>query len=332
MTAVITALIPAQAQAEALGIDVSRWQGVIDWNATSTATGFAIIKAGGSDGELYADSQFVRNRDEARRLGMARGYYYFAGGGNPIAEAEHFASIVGPLQPGEIVALDYEIDHPNPVGYSLQFMIRTEELMGVKPFFYTNMNRVWGIDWTPVAERGYPLWGAIYDQDPINMPGSGAWPEVTIKQYSSSGQVAGITANSVDMNRYTSPVPITDRGYQPPLPPAVVEPPQSVDVALPAEQAPAAPETELLPGLPTESPAAEVVIIDNGEGISATGYAGDGGKFDWKQKLIDADAGLEEMIVGEASEATARCVLGISCSEMLSPQAALELTVGVLTR
>ena len=40
------------------GIDVSHWQGTIDWNKVKKAgIEFAIIKAGGSDAGFYTDSR-----------------------------------------------------------------------------------------------------------------------------------------------------------------------------------------------------------------------------------------------------------------------------------
>ncbi len=182
----------SQANAGIVGIDVSRWQGTIDWEITRNYVSFAMIKAGGSDEGFYVDGQFDRNRKETQRLGISRGFYYYAGGGDPIQEAEHLAAIVGKLQPGELVALDYEIDHPNPVVYALEFMNRTEQLLGAKPLLYTNMNRAWGIDWRGVVDNGNPLWGAIFDGDPNTLPSPGVWPAVTIKQFSNGGTVPGI--------------------------------------------------------------------------------------------------------------------------------------------
>lgn len=193
-------LLGGQAQAAALGMDVSRWQGTIDWETAQNHIDFTIIKAGGSDVGLYTDRQFVRNRDEARRLGIPRGYYYFAGGGDPVREAEHFAAITGELLPGEVVAMDMEIDTPDPVAYSLAFLKRTEQLLGVKPMLYTNMNRVWGNDWQPVARSGYPLWGAIFDHDYENFPEPGAWPQVSVKQFTSKGSIPGVSSQYVDLN------------------------------------------------------------------------------------------------------------------------------------
>jgi len=192
----------SRADADMVGIDVSKWQGTVDWEQVKEHAGFALIKAGGDDEGPYVDVQFARNRDEARRLGIPHGFYYYAGGGDPIQEADHFANIVGKLEPGEVVAFDLEIDHPDPVGYALQFLVRAEQQLGVKPLLYTNMNRVWGHDWRAVVNNGNPLWGAIYDDFPDPMPAPGFWPEVTIKQFTSSGVIPGISNHSVDMNYF----------------------------------------------------------------------------------------------------------------------------------
>lgn len=205
-TSVWMLLFAGQAMADVQGIDVSKWQGTIDWDTAYNHASFAIIKAGGSDEGMYTDGQFTRNRDEARRVGIARGYYYYAGGGDPMQEAEHFASLVSDLQPGEILALDFEVDHPDPVAYAWTFLVRTEQLTGSKPLFYTNMNRVWSYDWRPVAENGNHLWGAIYDGDPGVFPDPGYWPALAIKQFTSDAVIPGIGSASVDMNVFPSVV------------------------------------------------------------------------------------------------------------------------------
>jgi GH25 family lysozyme M1 (1,4-beta-N-acetylmuramidase) len=51
------------------GIDVSHWQGTIDWNKVKAAgIEFAIIKAGGSDAGTYTDSKWEANYKGARLL------------------------------------------------------------------------------------------------------------------------------------------------------------------------------------------------------------------------------------------------------------------------
>lgn len=58
------------------GIDVSRWQGDIDWAQVRRAgTRFAFIKA--TEGGDHLDPRFFENWDNARRAGVPRGAYHF---------------------------------------------------------------------------------------------------------------------------------------------------------------------------------------------------------------------------------------------------------------
>lgn len=69
-------------QAMLQGIDVSRWQGTIDWARVKAAgIKFAILKCGGSDAGFYTDRTFEYNYQEARKNGILLGAYYFVGRG-----------------------------------------------------------------------------------------------------------------------------------------------------------------------------------------------------------------------------------------------------------
>ena len=58
------------------GIDVSYWQGTIDWNAARAAgIHFAFIKA--TEGGDHLDPKFLDNWHGAKRAGVARGAYHF---------------------------------------------------------------------------------------------------------------------------------------------------------------------------------------------------------------------------------------------------------------
>ena len=61
------------------GIDISRWQGDFDLKRAKTeGFDFVIIKGGGGDDGLYTDSKFARNYENAKRLGMPVGAYWFS--------------------------------------------------------------------------------------------------------------------------------------------------------------------------------------------------------------------------------------------------------------
>src|SRR3954463_7808835 len=146
------------------GADISRWQGDINWRAFNPGASFVIIKAGGGDDGIYSDSKFIRNRDGVRSLGadMPHGYYWFAGGNSPIVEAAYFCDLLADLQPGEVVALDYEIDLPNADAWCAAFLNRCRDRLGFVPLFYTNQNRIMTIDWSQTVATGCGLWVAHY--------------------------------------------------------------------------------------------------------------------------------------------------------------------------
>lgn len=61
------------------GIDVSKWQGKVDWDQMASERPdikFVIVKA--SEGVGYTDPKFKRNWDEVKRINLVRGAYHFA--------------------------------------------------------------------------------------------------------------------------------------------------------------------------------------------------------------------------------------------------------------
>ena len=59
------------------GIDVSRWQGVIQWDMVKGEIDFAILQAGYGRLATQKDAQFERNYAECKRLGIPIGAYWF---------------------------------------------------------------------------------------------------------------------------------------------------------------------------------------------------------------------------------------------------------------
>ncbi len=271
LSTIIPLLLAGTARADIYGVDVSKYQGAIDWDTLRSQTSFVMIKAGGSDDGMYTDPQFANNQAQARRLDMVRGFYYYTGGTDPVKEAEHFVSIVGPLQPGEVLALDLEIDLPDPVAFARAFMVRTEQLTGVKPLLYSNMNRIWQNDWTPLVVNGNKLWGAYYDNDAYNMPSPGSFPGVTIKQYSSSGNVPGISG-PVDVNVFKSnSYDFPAMGKPAPPPPPAPKPTPPPATPTPATRAPAAVQTQPQPDSASGAPAAQPPASPAQSGKAAAG-------------------------------------------------------------
>lgn len=81
------------------GIDVSHWQGTIDFKKVSKVCDFVIIKAGGSDAGFYKDKKFETNYKKAKEAGLFVGAYYFVGKNctsyaDGVADAKRFLELL----------------------------------------------------------------------------------------------------------------------------------------------------------------------------------------------------------------------------------------------
>ena len=98
-------------------IDVSEWQGVIDWEQAKPFIDGVIIRAG--YGVNHIDGQFVRNVTECNRLGIPCGAYWFSYARSPEMarqEAEYLLAAVKPYRMELPLAFDFEYDSVNAAG------------------------------------------------------------------------------------------------------------------------------------------------------------------------------------------------------------------------
>jgi lysozyme len=99
------------------GMDVSAYQGNIDWQRVKRAgVEFVFIKA--TEGATYIDKVFARNRSGAREVAIPCGaYHYFQPNVSAPSQIENLVRTVGRLQKGDLPpVLDVEnpalIDNP----------------------------------------------------------------------------------------------------------------------------------------------------------------------------------------------------------------------------
>ncbi|MEO7329768.1 MAG: GH25 family lysozyme, partial [Minicystis sp.] len=96
------------------GVDVSYYQGNIDWNAAH-GSGIAFAIARVSDGVGFKDPKFVQNWQGMRDAGVVRGLYqFFRPKQDPIAQADLAIALLdeaGGLQSGDLpLMLDIEVN------------------------------------------------------------------------------------------------------------------------------------------------------------------------------------------------------------------------------
>lgn len=194
----------AGAQYPVQGVDVSEYQGQIDWPViASQDISFAFIKA--TEGSGYIDPYFSENFSGARAAGLRVGAYHFFSYDSPgETQAENFISAV-PDVPGmlpPVVDIEYYGNYyifPQPASTAQQqlsvLLQMLEEHYGCKPILYTT-TRAWR-QYIRGEFEEYPLWlRSVYG--PPNENG----PHWTFWQYTDRGLLAGFSGpeNFVDKN------------------------------------------------------------------------------------------------------------------------------------
>jgi GH25 family lysozyme M1 (1,4-beta-N-acetylmuramidase) len=191
--------------------DISEYQGTVNFDQLKTAVGAVIIRAGYTGG---TDAQFARNKSEARRVGLARGYYWFAypSRAGATADADRFLSVIGDLQAGEVLILDYEVNDGGP-DWCKEFLDCLQARTGTKALLYTNQNRLVTLNWSALRAADYGLWVAIFDNDPNANVNTAGWP-YAMKQYTADGRLPGISG-PVDLDEFYGTVDTFYKyGYQ----------------------------------------------------------------------------------------------------------------------
>lgn len=134
--------------------DISYAQGAYDMDADPNPI-IAMKASGFYTGSLqpYLDAQLVRNYAAAIRLSKVPILYHFAGGADPTVEASYFISAASPLATGDVYALDWEIEHADPVGWVNTFTTHVHAVTGVWPLLYMDIDRLNRFNWTTVLDN-----------------------------------------------------------------------------------------------------------------------------------------------------------------------------------
>lgn len=189
------------------GIDVSKYQGTIDWNKVS-GIDFVIVRAGYGKDISQKDPKFDENVKGAISRGLAVGAYWFSyavSAADAAKEAAIFSQVLAPYK-GKItfpVAFDYEYDSINyaqkkginPSNNLIDTIAHTFlDSMKKDRWFvnlYTNCDFIRSGRYSAATLKSYDVWLADYSGAPDYPCG--------IQQTGSTGTVSGITG-AVDMD------------------------------------------------------------------------------------------------------------------------------------
>lgn len=131
------------------GVDVSRYQGFINWSAVAAAgIQFVFIKA--SEGQTVVDPRFSVNWTGAKSAGILRGaYHFFRPAIPPQAQAENFLTLLQGVDPAELApVLDLELRKLDGTdawdaiplsqrgGLAVEWLTAIEQSLGRRPMVY----------------------------------------------------------------------------------------------------------------------------------------------------------------------------------------------------
>jgi len=189
------------------GLDVSRWQGEIDWDrARAAGIAFAFIKA--TEGGDRLDPMFEAHWRGAGRAGVRRGAYHYFYFCRPAAEQARWFIRNVPKAPGDLPhVLDMEWTPHSPTctrrpdGAHVRreaevFLDMLERLYGRRPILYTTVDswRDTGIGRLKRTE----FWLRSVAAHPEAVYGGAPW---TFWQYTGTGEVPGVSG-PVDINAF----------------------------------------------------------------------------------------------------------------------------------
>lgn len=147
------------------GIDVSHYQPNVDWKYwLGQGVKFAFAKA--SEGAANVDAVFQKHWMNIKANGLKRGaYHFFHPSQDPAIQAKHFCSVVGHVEPGDLLFMDWETTDGVPTAKDrangLLFLQTVEKLTGVQPHIYTGPYFANDLALSPDFAK-YKLWIAHY--------------------------------------------------------------------------------------------------------------------------------------------------------------------------
>lgn len=199
--AVASKVIPVPAEAKlkasrenvsAEGIDVSHYQGVIDWRALSRNKNISYVYIKATEGESLLDDTYRYNIEEARKAGLKVGsYHYYRPNADHEMQLRNLTSQVHADEQDLAVIIDVENRGRKPHKRFIEdlhkFLKRVEEHYRCKPVIYTFQN--FYNKYLAGEFSDYKLMIAKYhEEEPVLNDGH----NFTIWQYTSKGNIDGI--------------------------------------------------------------------------------------------------------------------------------------------
>ena len=165
------------------GIDVSHYQGSVNWNSLKTLYDIVWGAAKAGEGMSVKDTQFASNWHGMKAAGLVRmAYYYAHPGGDPIASADYLLAIVRAqgLEADDILVMDME-SNPNNLSMAdlnnwlARWADHITKQTGRKPFLYVGSGYI-SDSATKDLTQHYAAWW--YPRYPSEYARNTKWPAV----------------------------------------------------------------------------------------------------------------------------------------------------------
>ncbi|MDD6811137.1 MAG: GH25 family lysozyme [Lachnospiraceae bacterium] len=279
-----------------MGIDVSRYQGTIDWaKVAESGINFAMVRVGyrtNDSRKICVDTNARYNMQEAQKNGIKVGVYFFSTAASieeAVAEADWVADFISQYQITYPVAYDCEgFEKPESAQYELTNAERTDIAIaflqeiynrGYTPIFYASMGELEGnAKWdTGRIESICKIWVSQYPQTPYPQTARSAYTGThAMWQYTNRGIISGID-KPVDVN-------IAYFGYEGTATAQNEETPEEAQADVEAlmdftsvDEVVTAKDSTNLRDIPSQGEESTVVYtLQNGESVTRTGVSNSG--------------------------------------------------------
>lgn len=182
------------------GIDVSHYQGKIDWDALMTGTKISYVYIKATEGAALVDDTYAYNLREARRVGLSAGsYHFYRPNVDWKTQFENLTSTVQREEQDLVPIIDIEhrgkVSSEKFISDLKAFVGAVEKHYGKKPLLYTFQN--FYNKYLCGTFKDYHWMIARYQPDEPTLDDG---RKFIIWQYSAKGSVSGIRGN-VDRSR-----------------------------------------------------------------------------------------------------------------------------------
>ncbi|MBR2086855.1 MAG: hypothetical protein IJ906_06935 [Oscillospiraceae bacterium] len=222
LTLSVLTVMPARAYSyRENGVDVSAWQGDVDWQvlAANNDMRFVILRAcklpdpsdtAEKTHSFFKDANFEYNYENARAVGLKVGCYCRLAAGSYaelISVTQQYIDVIYGKEFDMPVYIDAEDDAMAAIakreGKSVltQYLIEALDMIaaaGHHPGIYANLTWYSNyVDANMIRARGYDLWLARYTHDCDSTDFSSQY---TVWQYSNKGSYAGVSSSAIDLD------------------------------------------------------------------------------------------------------------------------------------